>query len=118
MSKSYEIEIKSLLGSKNNADSLRQKIVAKSGKLFNQDKQLNHYFIYTDLKKFHDSLLPHIPAKHKINFSRFIQEGKNLSIRTRQANEKVTLIIKASLDDHSSSNGVSREELDIEVKII
>lgn len=119
MSKSYEIEIKSLLGSKENADALRQKIVGKGGKIAGtvQDKQLNHYFIYTDLGKFRDNILPHIPENKKEIFSKIVTEGKNFSIRTRETNDKVILVIKASLDDHSSSNGVSRMEFEAEMNM-
>ena len=114
MSKQFEIEIKSLLGSKENADALKAKIAAKGGDLskVKESKQLNHYFIYSDLTKFHDTILPKISDDRKGLFSKIIKEGKNFSIRTREANNKVILVIKASLDDHSSANGVSRMEFE------
>ncbi|HZS43164.1 MAG TPA: CYTH domain-containing protein [Candidatus Paceibacterota bacterium] len=119
MSKSYEIEIKSLLGSKENADTLRQKIVAKGGKLKSEihDKQLNHYFTYTDLSKFHSDILSYLPNDKKEIFSEIITRGKNFSIRTRESNGKVLLVIKASLDDHTSDNGVSRMEFESETNM-
>nr|AIA16387.1 CYTH domain protein [uncultured bacterium] len=112
MPKNYEIEIKSLLGSKENADALRQKVMEREGKLFRQEKQLNHYFTYTDIKKFHQDLLSHIPEEQKEIFSDLMARGKNFSIRTRQTNDKVMLIVKVSIDDHTSSNAVSRREFD------
>jgi adenylate cyclase class IV len=114
MSKQFEIEIKSLLGSKENADALKAKIAAKGGDLskVKESKQLNHYFIYSDLNKFHDALLPLLPEEKKTEFSKIVKEGKNFSIRTREANSKVILVIKASLDDSSSANGVSRMEFE------
>ncbi len=119
MSKKYEIEIKSLLGSKENADALREKIAEKGGKLATtvQDKQLNHYFTYTDLKKFHDDVLLHIPEEKREIFSDLVTRGKNFSIRTRQTNEKVLLVMKVSLDDHSSTHSVSRIEFEAEMKM-
>ena len=114
MSKQFEIEIKSLLGSKENAQALKEKIAAKGGDLsqVKESKQLNHYFIYSDLNKFHDAILPLLSDDKKELFSKIVKEGKNFSIRTRETNEKVILVIKASLDDHSSANGVSRMEFE------
>lgn len=114
MSKQFEIEIKSLLGSKENADILKAKIAAKGGDLskVKESKQLNHYFIYSDLQKFHDALISKLPADKQAEFSKIVKEGKNFSIRTREANGKVILVIKASLGDDSSANGVSRMEFE------
>lgn len=114
MSKQFEIEIKSLLGSKENADILKAKIASKGGDLSSvkESKQLNHYFIYSDLNKFHDTLISKLPADKQAEFSKIVKEGKNFSMRTREANEKVILVIKASLGDDSSANGVSRMEFE------
>ncbi len=117
MPKTYEIEIKSLLGSKENADTLRMKILEKGGKHKSSttESQLNHYFTYSDLSKFHQDLLPHIPDNKKEVFIEIITHGKNFSIRTRDTDGKVILVIKASLDAHTSDNGVSRMEFEAEM---
>jgi len=114
MPQQYEIEIKSLLGAKEKADALKQKIQEKGGTFSPEksSKQLNHYFTYSDLSAFHDAVLPHLSEDKKELFSKIVYEGKNFSIRTRDANGKVILVMKASLDDHSSSNGVSRMEFE------
>lgn len=120
MSQQYEIEIKSLLGSKENADALIAKLQLKNNNSLvpKKSKQLNHYFTYTDLAKFHDMLISHIPEAKKEIFSKIIKEGKNFSIRTREVNDtKVILVIKASLDDSSSSNGISRMEFESEMSM-
>jgi len=120
MQQQYEIEIKSLLGSKENADALIAKLQAKNGNSLvpKKSKQLNHYFTYTDLWKFHAALLPHISEDKKEIFSKIVKEGKNFSIRTREINEtKVILVIKASLDADSSSNGISRMEFECEMPL-
>jgi predicted adenylyl cyclase CyaB len=110
----YEIEIKSLLGSKENADALKEKLAAKGTdlKAVKKNNQLNHYFVYANLRDFHANLLPHIPKEKQGQFAKIVTEGKNFSIRTRQADAKVILVIKASLDDSSSSNGISRMEFE------
>ncbi len=120
MSEQYEIEIKSLLGSKSNADALIARLQSKNNNSLvpKRSKQLNHYFTYTDLSNFYEKLLKHIPEEKKSVFTKIIKEGKNFSIRTREVNDsKVILVIKASLDDQSSSNGISRMEFESEMKI-
>ena len=52
MNNQYEIEIKSLLGEKKNADILRDKLTSKNVSLKSQHKQLNHYFVVKDLNLF------------------------------------------------------------------
>lgn len=108
----YEIEIKSLLGSAKRAIKLRGKIIEKGGVLKNSNKQLNHYFIASDLTNFRDALLPHVEESKKSLFKKNLDEGKNLSIRTRDTDGKVILVVKASIGDDSSSNGVSRMEFE------
>jgi len=53
MTHQYEIEIKSLLGDSENASNLRSRILSRDGKLFDQGKQLNHYFIVSNVSKLH-----------------------------------------------------------------
>lgn len=113
----YEIEIKTLLGSKENADTLKEKINAKGGVLAKQNKQLNHYFTISDsvLENFKTKLDPFIKEEDKDLFNKILTEGKNFSVRTRDADGKVLLVIKASIGEDSSSNGVSRMEFEREV---
>ncbi len=123
MSHIYEVEIKSLLGSKDKADALVSKLKKndKNLKIVSEGKQLNHYFdvpANVDLKKALASL---IPKDKKVAFEKIIKEGKKLSIRTRQSTdgsgEKVIFVIKASVGDDSSSNGVKRIEFESQVNI-
>lgn len=113
----YEIEIKSLLGSKEEAEKLKTKLAIKGANMttVKKSQQLNHYFTYSDLKVFYEKLLPYINTDHQSLFTKLITQGKNFSIRTRQSGNKVLLVIKASLDDQSSANGVSRMEFESEV---
>jgi len=114
MPQTYEVEIKSLLGSKENADSLKKKILEKGGVLIPEktSKQLNHYFIADDYSKLKDVMDEYIPADRKEVFHRAIDEGRGTSVRTRQTKDKVIFVIKASVNDHSSSNGTSRIEFE------
>lgn len=114
----YEIEIKSLLGSQENADKLKQSLVGKGYDLSKAKKssQLNHYFTYSGadvLKKFKESFENLVGESKKDEFRKILDEGKDFSIRTREVNgNKVILVIKASLDAGTSSNGVSRMEFE------
>jgi len=108
----YEIEIKSLLGGAANASRLRDKILERGGKLLDKGKQLNHYFIVTDAAGFKEKLGPYISESKKELFGKITREGSNLSIRTRDTDGKVKFVIKASIGDDSSSNGVSRMEFE------
>ena len=111
----YEIEIKSLLGSPERAIRLKEKIGEKGGVLLNSNKQLNHYFVCSNVIKFRDVLLPHIEESKKALFKKILDEGRSLSIRTRDTDGKVLLVVKASIGDDTSSNGVSRMEFESEM---
>ncbi len=117
-----EIEIKSLLGQKQKADALRQQLLERQAELIEKSNQLNHYFISTDLSKLYADILQHIPDDQKNMLDRVIREGENHSVRTRFVNNEldensngdVLFIIKASIDDTTSSNGISRIEFEVE----
>ena len=89
----YEIEIKSLLGNSERASSLRGKIKEKGGMFLNSHKQLNHYFILSDIKKFRDALLPKIEKSKKELFRKILDDGREFSVRTREADDKVILVV-------------------------
>lgn len=108
-----EIEIKSLLGTEENASKLLQKISDKGFDLGNvkRSSQLNHYFIYNDLEKFKKTFSELVVKKDE--FLNILEKGKSFSIRTRESNgNKVILVIKASLGEDTSENGVSRLEFE------
>jgi len=111
----YEIEIKSLLGAKDKADSLKAKIEERGGKLVSQNNQLNHYFTVSDISKFKAKLEPYIPETQKNSFNQILEQGNNFSIRTRDTDGKILLVIKASIGNDTSSNGVSRMEFESEM---
>lgn len=113
----YEIEIKSLLSGPEKAAQLREQIREKGGVLINSSKQLNHYFITPDIKKFRDKLSPRVEESKKELFRKILDEGKNFSIRTRDADGKIILVVKASIGTDTSANGVSRMEFESEMKM-
>ncbi len=113
----YEIEIKTLLGAKENADKLKEKISEKGASLVSKNNQLNHYFVISGANKFKEKLTPYVSEEKKESFEKILNEGNNFSIRTRDTDGEVKLVVKASIGDDSSSNGVSRMEFEDKVNM-
>lgn len=119
MTSVYEIEIKSLLGSEKRADELRNALKTKDPKtcLLSTHNQLNHYFNLPDsLDSLLNSILPLILKEEQKALEQIIEEGEDFSVRTREADGKIIFVIKASMDDGTSANTVSRMEFESEIK--
>lgn len=112
-----EIEIKSLLGDKEKAEALKGKISERNGLFVSKNNQLNHYFVVSDVSRFEKTLLPFIQKSQKTSFEKILDQGKNFSIRTRDTDGQVLLVIKASLGDDTSANGVSRIEFESQMNM-
>ena len=117
MSNQYEIEIKSLLGSTEKAAQLKEKIIEKGGVFHKSHKQLNHYFVVKDAGLLKEKLVACINPRDQASFNNILAEGDNFSVRTRDADGKVLLVIKASIGSDTSANGVSRMEFESEMKM-
>lgn len=111
----YEVEIKSLLGSKEYAVQLRNSIITRGGVFTAKNKQLNHYFNLSDTKHFQNKLKPFIESSKRNFFEKIIARGDNFSVRTRDTDGKVQLVIKASVGNDTNANGVSRMEFESKV---
>lgn len=114
MAVSKEIEIKSLLGEKSKADEFREKLLAKypDARVKPATKQLNHYFVDGDFGRLSDALSKYLTDAQKKDFAEIVQKGKSFSVRTRETDGKVMIVIKASLGQDTSDNGVSRMEFE------
>lgn len=110
-----EVEIKSLLGSATSAKLLIDKIFDRdnNAKLIKKSEQLNHYFLIGDLAKLLTKIEQFCTQEETVKLRKIIQEGKKHSIRTRQANNDVILVVKATLDETTSENGTARLEYEI-----
>lgn len=118
MSHQYEIEIKSLLGDKASADALVEKLKGKYPdiKQDQDEQQLNHYFNADgDFTKLENSLLGHFSSEEKERYEKITSEGKKFSVRTRDTNGTVLFVIKASIDDTTSENGITRIEFEAKI---
>jgi predicted adenylyl cyclase CyaB len=125
----FEIEIKSLIGDKAKAADL----VSKMKKLdpnfasHGSHKQLNHYFVGGDLESLRPKLSAHLSPEKQKEFENLAKLAKDFSVRTRwvrlgstnsestesrRADGKVIFVVKATVDDTTSSNGTARQEFE------
>jgi predicted adenylyl cyclase CyaB len=113
----YEIEIKSLLGGKEKAEELKQKMQAADPQFseIGSHKQLNHYFVDGDLNQLYQNVGDIIEADKKDKLKELAEKATDYSVRTRWADGKVILVVKASVDDTTSSNGTARLEWESKV---
>lgn len=116
---SYEVEIKSLLGSSEKADELRaaMKKVDPSTELQSKNKQLNHYFEGGTLKQLSEVVAPHLSGFADVKLDDMIERAKEFSVRTRDKNGTVYLVVKASVGDDSSANGIARIEFEEKMEL-
>ncbi len=110
----YEIELKSLLGNASNAEKLVSKMQGLDPKMVSKGshKQLNHYFKDGNLQSLYEKLGDKVQPEKKDLFREVVEKAKTYSVRTRLADEKVILVIKASVDETTSSNGTARLEFE------
>lgn len=110
----YEVEVKSLLGSKEKADTLRQRLneLDPSIKLISKNKQLNHYFTGGAMAALVKTMEDSLPFEALKKLSDLVDRVMEISVRTRNKDGKVFLVVKASVGDDSSANGVARMEFE------
>lgn len=118
MSHKFEIEIKSLLGKEENAKELKEKLKEKfpGMTLVGHGKQLNHYFV-GDVSNLYEKISPIIEEEHRDRLKKVLDEGKEHSIRTRETDDAVLFVVKASIDDTTSANGIKRIEFEEKVDL-
>ncbi len=115
-SQSYEVEIKCLLGGKEEAERLLERMKEKDSGLrqLSFHKQLNHYFVGGDLRQLFENIKEFIGEDKKERLRLLAENAKSSSLRTRQADDKVILVLKVSVDEGTSANTVGRIEFEAE----
>lgn len=110
----YEIEVKTLLGEKANADALKSRMreLDPMSTCVSTNKQLNHYFTGGDVGKLYEKTEHLLGGTMKEKFHLIVEKGTNFSVRTRQKDDEVLLVVKASVDAGTSENTVSRLEFE------
>src|SRR3989344_1884509 len=105
---SYEVEIKSLLGSEEKAEDLRKKMqeVDPSSTLTSRNTQLNHYFIGGAMAGLVKTMEGHLSFETLKQLNDLILRVVEVSVRTRKKGDTVYLVVKASVGADTSANGV------------
>jgi predicted adenylyl cyclase CyaB len=116
---SYEVEVKSLLGTSERAQNVRKAIkkLDPKIKLLSKNKQLNHYFVGGDLKKLARAAAEELPADAANRLQDIVKNADEASVRTREKDGQALLVVKASVDSTSSSNGIARLEFEEPVNL-
>ncbi|MCA9354630.1 MAG: CYTH domain-containing protein [Candidatus Kaiserbacteria bacterium] len=115
----FEIEVKSLLGEKERADALKQKMqeLDPACACVSTNKQLNHYFEGGDIKQLFEKVQHLFTGEQLEKFETIAERGSDCSVRTRQRDNEVLLVVKASIDGGTSSNSIQRMEFEEPVSI-
>ncbi len=115
----FEIEIKSLLGEKKNAEALIEAMKSHDGEcaLLSKNTQLNHYFTGGSIHELYKKVEHLFTGVEHEKIKTITERGKDFSIRTRQRDDEVLLVIKAAIDGGTSANAVSRLEFEEPVAI-
>lgn len=114
----YEVEVKSLLGSHERAQAVRDGLTKLGGgEMLAHNKQLNHYFEGGALEKLAPAIAPHLSEADRAKFDDLATRAKSFSVRTRDKDGTIIFVVKASVGDDSSENGVARMEFEAEVPL-
>lgn len=110
----FEIEIKSLLGEAEQAEALKTKMATLDSnvKKVGENKQLNHYFEGGDMDQLYANVEHLFTGEQHDKLKKIIERGTEFSIRTRQKDSEVLLVLKASIDEGTSANTVKRMEFE------
>lgn len=115
----FEIEVKTLLGEKERADALKAKMqeLDPTCAHVSTNKQLNHYFKDGDLTKLYEKVEKLFSGEQHDKFKMIAERGTKFSVRTRQRDDEVLLVVKASIDEGTSENTVKRMEFEEPVSV-
>lgn len=115
----FEIEVKSLLGEKTRADALKKAMqeLDPAFTCVSKNKQLNHYFKDGDAKSLYQKANSHFNEEQRERLKKVVDHGASCSVRTRQRDNEVLLVVKASIDEGTSENTVMRMEFEEPVSI-
>lgn len=115
----FEIEIKSLLGQREAAEALRDKLKATDAEsaLVSTNRQLNHYFEGGNIDALYQKVEHLFSPVEQEKLQRVIEKGASFSVRTREKDGAVLVVVKASVDEGTSANTVSRLEFEEPVAV-
>lgn len=85
--------------------------------LTSKNKQLNHYFVGGNIASLAKAAAPHLSAEAQTKLADLATRAKEFSVRTRDKDGTVLLVVKASVGDDTSANGVARMEFEEKVPL-
>ncbi|MFM6135708.1 MAG: hypothetical protein ACKPCP_16370 [Sphaerospermopsis kisseleviana] len=112
----FEVEVKALVP---NPELLKAEIFKQFKSNGIPSEQLNHYFSYTPevFSKFVNGYLPRSCIRNDCVFPDDISTAENVAVRTRWDSLTGTwLMLKYSITDDCSQNGIMRREFELNVK--
>lgn len=123
--KVFEVEVKTLIeGGTDQVMHLQQQLEREFSDMsqVEDSKQLNHYFQGQALPELVGVLKDHVSAKQHEELTELAHQTTDYSVRTRELSEvgsspKVLLVVKASIDDTTSQNGIARREFEAELDL-
>src|SRR5438552_3704770 len=106
----YEIEIKSLLGGRDQAENLTQKMgqTDPAFRKLTEHSQLNHYFEGGSLADLFKAVKKYLSEDQTESLKWIVKHAKEFSLRTRSQDQEIFLVLKAAVDDTTSANGTAR----------
>lgn len=113
----YEIEIKVLLGD----DIAKEKFMNAVEVNFPayahsySESQKNHYFEWGSLLHLLGMFREYISQEEASSLHTLIQEAKSFSVRTRGTKNETILVVKATTNAETSSNGTARIEWEVDL---
>lgn len=111
----YEIEVKSLLGSRDEKERVRGSLprLDPRARVVETSSQRNHYFFVPDTGALYEAIAPLCSPEKAAELQSILAEGREFSVRTRLLNDQLVFVIKASIEDTNSVNGITRREFEV-----
>ena len=108
------MEIKCLLKGEKTAQALVEKLRQLDPNLteLSTHSQLNHYFECGNLDKLYQQVARFLNKTGRSNLKALVARVKTYSLRTRQADDEVRLVVKATVDKDTSANSTTRLEFE------
>ena len=113
----YEVEIKVLLGTPEAKDAFMKRVSESFPGLSHSysESQKNHYFEWGNLAHLFGTFRQYISDKDAASLHALSKEAKSFSVRTRGTPTQTIIVVKATVNDETSSNGTARIEWEVDL---
>ncbi len=113
----YEVEIKILLGTAEAKDAFMKRVSESFPSLSHSysESQKNHYFEWGNLLHLFGTFREYISPEEASSLHTLSKETKSFSVRTRGTPTQTIIVVKATVNDETSSNGTARIEWEVDL---